>query len=78
MYLAATAMHLTVAPMLAVVVFLAMSGSCVISGIFGAIVPLMLKKFGADPATASSIVLTTTADVAALTLLFGLATVLVK
>ena len=45
---------------------LVMTGSCVISGISGAIVPLVLKKYGADPATASSIVLTTITDVAAL------------
>ncbi|MCR4298707.1 MAG: magnesium transporter [Gallionella sp.] len=78
MYAAATLMHLSTAPILSVVVFLAMTGSCVISGICGAIVPLALKKFGADPATASSIVLTTATDVAALLLLFGLATILVK
>jgi DNA-binding response OmpR family regulator/cation transporter-like permease len=78
MYLAASAQRLTIAPMLGIVVFLAMSASCIISGIFGAIVPLALKKFGADPATASSIVLTTITDVASLVLLFGLATVLVK
>jgi DNA-binding response OmpR family regulator/cation transporter-like permease len=78
MYAAATLMHLSVAPKLSVVVFLAMTGSCVISGISGAIVPLALKKFGADPATASSIVLTTITDVAALALLFGLATIMVR
>jgi magnesium transporter len=78
MYAAATLQHLSVAPVLSAVVFLAMTGSCLISGISGAIVPLALKKFGADPATASSIVLTTATDVAALVMLFGLATVLVK
>ena len=78
MYAAATLMHLSTATILSVVVFLAMTGSCVISGICGAIVPLVLKRFGADPATASSIVLTTATDVAALLLLFGLATILVK
>lgn len=78
MYAAATLMQLSIAPILSLVVFLAMTGSCVISGIFGAIVPLALKKFGADPATASSIVLTTVTDVAALLLLFGLAKILVK
>jgi len=78
MYAAATLMHLSTALILSVVVFLAMTGSCVISGICGAIVPLVLKRFGADPATASSIVLTTATDVAALLLLFGLATILVK
>jgi len=78
MYAAATLMHLSVAPKLSVVVFLAMTGSCVISSISGAVVPLALKKYGADPATASSIVLTTITDVAALGLLFGLATIMVR
>jgi magnesium transporter len=78
MYLAATLLHLAVAPILSLVVFLAMTGSCTISGMSGAIVPLALKKFGADPATASSIVLSTVTDVAALLLLFGLATIMVK
>ncbi len=78
MYWAATLMHLTNAPMLSVVVFLAITGSSTISGIFGAIVPLALKKFGTDPATASSIVLTTGTDVVALALLFGLAKVMIK
>ena len=77
MYAAATMLKLTIAPILSLVVFLAMTGSCLISGIFGAMVPLLLKKFGADPATASSIVLTTVSDVAALLLLFGLATIMV-
>ncbi len=64
--------------MLSVVVFLAMIGSCVISGISGAIVPLVLKRLGADPATASSIFLTTATDVASMGMLLGLATLLVK
>jgi len=58
------------------VVFLAMVVSCVISGISGALVPLTLKKLGADPATASSIFLTTATDVASMGLLLGLATLL--
>lgn len=77
MYAAATLMHLTIAPILSLVVFLAMTGSCVFSSISGAIVPLTLKKYGADPATASTIVLNTLSGVAALLLLFGLATVMV-
>ncbi len=63
--------------MLAVVTFLAMVGACVVSGISGAIVPLTLKRFGADPATASSIFLTTSTDVVSMGLLLGLATVMV-
>ena len=77
MYVAATLLDLTIAPILSLVVFLAMTGSCVVSGVFGAAVPLILRKFGADPATASSIVLTTVTDVVALMLLFGLAMLLV-
>jgi CheY-like chemotaxis protein/cation transporter-like permease len=78
MYVLAIAQHLPSAPMLGAVVFLAMTGSCVISGICGAIVPLTLKRFGADPATASSIFLTTATNVASMGMLLGLASVLVK
>jgi magnesium transporter len=39
MYVVTTAQHRSAAPMLSAVVFLAMTGSCVISGICGAIVP---------------------------------------
>jgi magnesium transporter len=56
------------------VVLVAMIGSCIISGVSGALVPLVLKRFGADPATASSIFLTTATDVASMGLLLGLAT----
>jgi magnesium transporter len=62
---------------LAIVVFLAMVGSCLTSGIFGAIVPMVLKRCGADPATASSIFLTTATDVVSMGLFLWLATILV-
>jgi DNA-binding response OmpR family regulator/cation transporter-like permease len=78
MYVVTTAQHRSAAPMLSAVVFLAMTGSCVISGICGAIVPLTLKKLGADPATASSIFLTTVTDTVSMGMLLGLATLLVK
>jgi magnesium transporter len=78
MYWVATAQHLSSAPMLGVVVFLAMIGSCVVSGICGAVVPLILKRLGADPVTASSIFLTTATDVASMGMLLGLAMILVK
>lgn len=61
---------------LAFIVWLAMVGSCVISGISGALIPLGLKRIGADPATASSIFLTTATDVVSMGLLLGLATIL--
>jgi magnesium transporter len=65
------------APMLALIVFMAMVCSCVISGVSGALVPLTLKKFGADPATASSIFLTTATDVVSMGAFLGLATALI-
>lgn len=78
MYVVASVKHLPHAFMLSVVVFLAMIGSCVISGVVGAFMPLILKKLGADPVIASSIFLTTATNVASMGLLLGLATVLVK
>lgn len=63
---------------LAGVVWLALVGACVVSGICGAMIPLTLKKFGADPATASSIFLTTATDVVSMGLLLGLATLLIR
>ena len=78
MYVVATLQHLQSAIMLSLVVFLAMIGSCIISGIFGAIVPLILKRLGADPVTASSIFLTTATNVASMGMLLGLAAFLVK
>ncbi len=64
--------------MLAFVVFLAMIASCMASGISGAIIPLTLKRMGLDPATASSIFLTTATDVVSMGMLLGLATILVR
>jgi magnesium transporter len=62
---------------LSLVTLLAMVGSCVASGVSGALVPLGLKRLGADPATASSIFLTTATDVASMGLFLGLATWLI-
>jgi magnesium transporter len=64
--------------MLGVVVVLAMIGSCCLSGISGALVPLALKKLGADPATASSIIVTTATDVSSMGLMLGLAALLIR
>ncbi len=63
--------------LLAFVVWLALVGACVTSGVCGALIPLTLKRLGADPATASSIFLTTATDVVSMGLLLGLATILV-
>jgi magnesium transporter len=63
--------------LLAIVVLLAMVGACVTSGLTGVMVPLTLKRFGVDPATSSSIFLTTATDVVSMGLLLGLATMIV-
>ncbi|MDT0495994.1 magnesium transporter [Algiphilus sp. W345] len=65
------------APMLGLAICLAMVGACVGAGIFGVMVPLILKRVGADPATASSIFLTTGTDICGMGLLLVLATLLV-
>ena len=62
---------------LALVIVLAMTGSCFTSGLFGVLVPLVLRRCGADPATASSIFLTTGTDIAGMGLMLFLATALV-
>lgn len=63
--------------MLALVILIAMVGACMASGLFGVLVPLTLRRFGADPATASSIFLTTGTDIAGMGLMLALATMLV-
>jgi len=78
MYFVAATQHLSSAPMLSAVVFLAMTGSCVVSSVCGALVPLTLRRLGFDPATASCIFLTTATDMVSMGMLLGLATILVK
>jgi magnesium transporter len=78
MFLLAKSQDSPHAIMLGAVVCLAMVGSCAVSGISGAIVPLALKRLGADPATASSIVVTTATDVASMGLLLGLAALMIR
>ena len=77
MYLYALSLDSASALMLGVVVAMAMIGSCCVSGISGALVPLALKRMGADPATASSIIVTTATDVSSMGLLLALAAFLV-
>jgi magnesium transporter len=62
---------------LALVILLAMTLACMVSGFFGVMVPLALRRLGADPATASSIFLTTGTDVAGMGVMLLLASWLV-
>ncbi len=59
--------------MLGLVILVAMVGACTGSGIFGVTVPPTLKRFGADPAMASSIFLTTFTDILGMGLMLFLA-----
>jgi magnesium transporter len=77
MFIFATMVKSPLALTLGIVVFLAITVSCCLSGVAGAIVPLALRRFGADPATASSIVVTTFTDVGCLLIFLGLAALLV-
>ena len=75
MFIIARLQHNNNAFALSLIVVAAMIGSCMISGISGALIPMVLKRAGADPATASSIFLTTATDVASIGMLLGLATI---
>jgi magnesium transporter len=61
---------------LVLVISSAMVIAMVIAGVAGALVPIVLRRFGQDPAQASSIVLTTVTDVAGFFSFLGIATLL--
>ena len=74
MYVAATAQGNTDSFGLGLVVIAAMVASCVVSGISGAVIPLAMRRLGADPASASAIFLSTATDVFSMGVLLALAT----
>jgi magnesium transporter len=63
------------AGLLAGVVFVSMTGACAVSGVFGALVPLALRRFGADPVTSSAIFVTTATNVSSVALFLGAASI---
>ncbi|MEE3420768.1 MAG: magnesium transporter [Lachnospiraceae bacterium] len=63
---------------LGIIVLLAMIGNLVVAGLFGFLVPLILKKLHADPAIASSIFVTTATDVLGFFIFLGLARALMR
>lgn len=77
MYLLARNQGNSDALLLAFITWAAMAGSCGIAGLVGAGVPQVLRRFGADPATASSIFLTKATDIVSLGMFLGLAAWLV-
>ena len=58
---------------LGLIIFLAMIGNLIIAGFSGFLIPLVLKKAGADPALSSSIFLTTMTDTCGFFIFLGLA-----
>jgi magnesium transporter len=62
---------------LGLVILLAMTGACLSSGLSGVLIPVTLRRFGFDPATESSIFLTTVTDIVGMGLMLLLATTLV-
>ena len=63
--------------LLGLITMAAMAFSCMVAGLSGSTIPLILKRVGADPATASSIFLTTMTDVVSMGSFLGLVTWLV-
>jgi magnesium transporter len=61
---------------LSVVIGVSMILSMVVAGLSGALIPIILKSLGQDPAQSSSIILTTVTDVVGFLSFLGLATVL--
>ena len=63
-------------PWLGLIMWLALVGNLVIAGLFGAMVPIVLRKLKLDPALGSSIFVTTATDVGGFFIFLGLATLL--
>ncbi len=60
-------------PILGIVIAMAMIINLIVAGVFGSGIPLMLTKFGIDPAVASTVLLTTITDVIGFLSFLGLA-----
>ena len=65
-------------PILGVVAAIAMLANMIAAAIAGTLVPLVLRRVGADPALASGVIVTTFTDVTGYGCFLGLATVLIR
>jgi len=61
---------------LSLIIALAMISSMIIAAVSGALVPIIMKRLGQDPALSSSIILTTITDIAGFMSFLGIATML--
>ena len=74
----AAAVVLGSSAMLGVLIFLSMTANLLIAGVGGATVPLILKRYNADPALSASIFVTAFTDVGGFFTFLGLAAVFLK
>ncbi len=75
---AAVALLVNKSPLIGLAVGLAMIINLFIAGVFGAIIPLIMKKLGKDPATSATIFITTATDVFGFLSFLGIATLLLN
>jgi magnesium transporter len=75
---AGLALIISFSPWLGLVVFAALVLNVIAAGMMGAVIPLVLKKWGSDPALASSIWLTTFTDMLGFVMLLGFGTLLLS
>ena len=73
---AAIALLWNKSPILGLIIGLAMVVNLMIAGLFGALIPLIMKKLGKDPATSATIFITTATDVFGFFAFLGLASIL--
>jgi magnesium transporter len=73
---ATVAFFLHATPLLGLIVGVAMVVNLVIAGLFGALVPLVMKRLGKDPASSATIFITTATDVLGFLVFLGLATII--
>ena len=76
MYFASRGQELASPVWLGVVTLTAMALCCALSGIAGAAIPLVMRRLGADPATASGIFLSTITDISSMGVFLALAALL--
>lgn len=61
---------------IALILSLAMVANLIVAGAFGTIVPLLMQKFGKDPAASATVFITTATDVLGFLVFLGLATII--
>jgi magnesium transporter len=74
MFFAARSQALDNAFGLGLVTLAAMAIACLLSGLAGVVIPILMRRFGADPATASAIFLSTITDISSMAFFLAFAT----